>query len=544
MKIINEKRLKDVYDVVIVGAGVAGAVIADRLTQAKLNVCMLESGPDIRDRGLYVNRYLKGQVSGNAWPYESFAAAPRPSSDNPNAYFDNVGPEIFDSGYERRVGGTTWHWLGNCPRFVPEDFELKTLYKVGVDWPLGYQDLEPWYEQAEQELGVGGDKTSGCDPYRQSDYPARGIPLAPVDQYFDKVTRRLNLTYKDKTVRLTPTPQARKAELCMGSNSCIPICPMGAKYEAIRHIEKAESQGLELRSKAVVYRLEVNKSGEIHQVKYKNWQGEDQAVTARYVILAANAIETPKILLMSESEQCPKGVANRSDQVGRNLMDHPVRLVYALTKEPSFPYRGPQETGSFLLLREGGERDKRAASLINVQNNGWFWGKQAPESTVKAFLDQGVLGKSLQSAVADHINRQVIFAAIAEQLPNKKNRITLSSKKDALGLPRPSIYYSFDGYLHRGIDDALGCINKIFKLAECRDISFSDRLYGAGHLIGTTRMGVDPESSVVDEFALAHDHPNLYIAGSSLFPTGGTANPTLTLVALALRTAQHLLSRV
>jgi choline dehydrogenase-like flavoprotein len=541
---LSNKNAEQEYDVVIVGAGVAGAVVADVLTQQSIRVCMLEAGPDIRDRSIYVNRMLEGQVNGEDWPYHYHEQAPSPPMSNPDRYYEDIGPVAFDSTYERRVGGTTWHWLGNCPRFVPEDFKLNSLYGKGVDWPIGYEDIEPWYQQAENALGVAGDRASGSDPYRVTEYPRKAIPLAPIDQYFAKKMYESKASYKGVAIRLTPIPQARNGQLCMGSNSCIPICPMGAKYEAVTHIAKAESQGLTLRSKAVASKVLSAPNGNILGVEYLDWEGKTHRVKGRYYVLAANAIETPKLLLMSATSDFPKGIANRSDQVGRNLMDHPVQLGYALSKEAVYPYRGPLETGSFLHLREGEARRHRAASMMNVQNNGWVWGKEAPKTTLDQLMKQGALGTTLKKGLHDHMNRQVLFGAMLEQLPLAQNRVSLSAKTDALGLPRPRLHFEYDDYLHAGVIDVVDSMKMIFEMAGCHTWDFPDRKFGAGHLMGTTRMGTHPDTSVVDENACAHDHTNLYIVGAGIFPTGGTANPTLTLVALALRSATHLAKRL
>lgn len=532
------------FDVVIVGAGVAGAVVADALSQEGIEVCLLEAGPDIRDRNLYVSRFLSGKVTGNAWPYHYHDKAPSPPIGNPNRYYENTGPVEFISTYERRVGGTTWHWLGNCPRFVPEDFKLQSTFGLAVDWPIDYQTLEPWYQKAEEALGVSANAKLGTNPYRSTPYPNKGFPLGSVDMFVQEGATKAGLTYNGKPIQVVDIPQARNSKQCMGSSSCIPICPMGAKYEAIQHVSKAQKQGVELRSESVVKHLLTNKTGKVEVIEYLDWSGELHKVRAQYFILAANAIESAKVLLMSANNQCHHGLANRSLQVGRNLMDHPSQLGFALAPKAIYPYRGPLQLGCMTHLREGKTRSERSASLLLIQNNGWSWAKNEPQTTYEQLIDQGFIGEELQQHLEQHMNRQLMLVGMLEQLPNEINRISLSSQKDALGLPHPKINYRIEDYVKAGAKQASQQMETLFKATNCGSVEFSTTQYGAGHILGTTRMGSDPNTSVVDEYGVTHDHPNLYIVGASVFPTAGTANPTLTLVALALRSADHLANRL
>ncbi|MEZ4555652.1 MAG: GMC family oxidoreductase N-terminal domain-containing protein [Caldilineaceae bacterium] len=218
------------------------------------------------------------------------------------------------------MGGTTWHWLGTSLRHLPADFAIRSRYGVGVDWPISYADLEPWYGAAEAELGVAGDSEEDLGSPRSRDYPMPPLPLTYLDRQVATAADRLGLAVK-------LTPQARNSIAfddrppCCGNATCVPICPVAAKYDATVHVRKALAHGVQVIEQAVVTRVEVDQNGWVTGLRYKRPDGSERRVTARVYVLAANAIETPKLLLMSRTGRYHLNyVANQSDQVGRNLM--------------------------------------------------------------------------------------------------------------------------------------------------------------------------------------------------------------------------------
>jgi len=294
------------------------------------------------------------------------------------------------------------------------------------------------------------------------------------------------------------------------------------------------------------------------------------------------AIETPRLLLMSTNNgRTARGVANTSDMVGRNLMDHPYYVVWGMSPEQIYPYRGPLITSGIGDLCDGPFRRERAAFRVDIGNEGWnFVVGGDPNVTTLDFVnglnksrlnaprerrdsplgDDALLGKQLADKLNEKFTRQFRCGFLIEQTPDRDNRVTLSSDyKDGLGLPRPQISYNLSDYNRRGFVAAYRMKELLFKkmgLDEFTRVEDDDptrfdeeidgksvrlNYIGAGHIMGTCRMGNDPKSSVVDRFQRSHDHKNLYLVGSSTFPTGATANPTLTIAALSLRTAQHIL---
>ncbi|MGH9347609.1 MAG: GMC family oxidoreductase [Vicinamibacterales bacterium] len=524
-------------DVVIVGSGVAGSLAATRLAGHGLRILVLEAGPRVK-RIDAIGQFHRALIKVPESPYPNADFAPHPQSDALDGYYVQDGPDRFSSTYLRQVGGTTWHWLGTALRLVPDDFRLRSRFGVGVDWPISYDDLEPWYCEAERELGVAGDSGADLNAPRSQPYPLPAIPMTYLDQ-------RVAAALSGSGYSVQPTPQARNSQAhdgrpaCCGSTTCIPICPIQAKYDAMVHVERAERAGVELLDRAVVSAIEIGTHRHVTAVVFKRPDGTETRAAAKVFVIAAHGIETPKLLLQSRSESWPAGVANSSDQVGRNLMDHPTQLSWALAGEPLWPYRGPLSTAAIESPRAGSWRAERPSFRIQLDNNGWSWPMGTPDHTVRRLLRDGLRGAELERRLADRSSRELGLATMTEQLPDPANRIVPDhGRRDALGLPRPRITFHFDEYTRRGLAEGRRIHQQIFEALKSTEVSHDDEVKPAGHLIGTCRMGSDPKRSVVDADLRSHDHPNLFILGSAVFPTSAASNPTLTIAALALRAVE------
>ena len=630
------------YDVVIVGAGIAGALVAWKLGSQGVKVCVLESGPgnqDLNQRRAYLDNY---KTSGAPYPlrpaalkeadfvttssnyYQPPAAiASRPAQgpmglppyptdpNDPFGEYNIISTDVatrgdwFQSNYERQIGGATWHWLGTSLRLLPHDFKLQSTYNPAVgdytayDWPITYNDIEPWYGLAEQTIGVSGPPTG--EDYlgltRSSNYPMPGIPPSYSDQQF--VQSLQGQTFNDPWVNqsfpltVSPTPQARNSApgyggrpQCQGSSSCIPICPIQAKYDATQHVQLAQQTGnVEFRPQSVAYQVvadTTNSSLPITKVLYYQWAVDNTTgkmtqtpcqVTGKFYVMAAHAVENVKILLNSTMGQGQPTVANQSGQVGRNLADHPVSLVYALTDQPIYGYRGPLSTSGIESLRDGAFRTYRGAFRMEIGNDGWSWPTGDPYNTPAGLIQNGVWGQGLATQVAQTLVRQVRIGCLAEQLPNPNFRVSLSGMKDALGIPMPQMSYGIDLYGQRSLSAAVAASVQVFKtliknpVIQYNYTEFTDAngtlnvdgprsdkgtpnifvregWAGAGHLMGTHRMGSDPTTSVVDAAQKAHGHANLYLLGSGNWSSYATGNPTLTIAALALWAADTIKKRL
>lgn len=532
-----------VADVIIVGSGVAGALIADQLASAGISVAMLEAGEEV-ERANAVDTFQSALIKTPESAYPVGPGADHPLAWNPDYWYRQNGPDKFKSTYIKAVGGTTWHWLGTALRMSPEDFHLASTHGKGVDWPLSYDELEPYYGRAEDELGVSGTPGSPPTAHRSTPYPMPAIPQTYLDKVF---TQKLAGTVYE----VTSTPQARNSverddrPSCCGSASCIPVCPVQAKYDATVHVARAVGKGAQLHSATTATFVETGADGAIAGIRFTLRDGTTGRATGKLYVIAAHAMETPRLLLASAGEHAPNGVANSSDQVGRNLMDHPTQLSWAWTKDPVWPYRGPLSTSGIENLGTGEFRAERGAFRIEIGNDGHSWPTGAPISSAAELITQGLRGAELDKALRDQTARHVRMASLVEQLPDPENRIALHpTEKDQYGIPLPLITYRIDAYVEAGLAAATKAHQDIFDALGTTSVNHSPEFNGAGHIIGTCRMGNDAASSVVDANLRSHDHGNLYIAGSSVFPTAATANPTLTIAALSLRAAEAMLRQL
>ena len=606
MSTLNTQNI-ETADVIVVGAGMAGSVMAYQLGLAGLKVLVLESGPAIPpNRSEYLERFYTAVLKAPESPYppeqsEQTPAkqfAPRATiqdlitagSDDKDkvqkSYLVQNGPQLFASTYERVGGGTMWHWMGTALRLLPNDFRMQTKYKVGVDWPISYDDLQTAYCRAEEEMCVSADMASqsylGVTFPQGYQYSMHGIPPSLVDQ---GVGKAINGTqYQGFTLNVRQTPAGRNSQndngrrVCAGNTSCTPICPIQAKYDATVTMAKALDTGnVRILYQCVASKVQVDANGVtgIDFIQYQN-NGTQQNGTAqgkRYVI-AAHAIETPKLLLNSISPHSPNGVANSSGQVGKSLADHPVYLAWGLMPEgkPLFPFRGPLSTSGIEDMRDGPFRSERAAWRIEIGNEGWNWSANDPYTTVCDFIDadnngganpekKALSGVALVRQLNSVLTRQFRLAFLIEQVeedPEHAQCRVESSKHftDGLGLPRPEIAYELSDYTMKGFKQArlaaTHIITKLMGATELTDLNPELKpgsqtvfehggqnyaFYGAGHLMGTYRMGSDRTKSVVDKDQRSWDHPNLFLVGDGVFPATGTANPTLTITALTFQAA-------
>jgi glucose dehydrogenase len=551
----------DNIDVAVVGSGVAGAIIAQKLALLGLRVVVLEAGSQGADRASMVQTFALAASKTTRSPYNDVGDKSPVVSPQGDSDYEQGGPFHYKSGYLRRVGGTTWHMLGNMPRHLPADFKLHSRYGVGVDWPISYDDLETWYGKAETELGVSGDheELDGLHgAYRSSPFPMTKIWLSYGDLH---VTKAIDgLAVDGRPVKLMSTPQARNSRpydgrpACAGNSSCVPICPIGAKYDASVHVGKAVEAGAELRQHAVVSRIVLDPAtSRVQSLEYFDWSAptvQKRSLSAKIIVIAAQAIEAPRLLLLStDAATAPQGVANGSGEVGKNLMDHLQGQVACLVADPIFGFRGPPTTSGIDEFRDGDFRSERAAFRMSIGNDGMAR-IETPIQTMRNLLDTGLLGKELATALRENASRHFRISYSTEQLPAASNCVTLSDKPeriDKFGLRLPKVSVGLSDYNRAAFAQAQRVIGMIFdRLGATRRIPPTDidSYTGAGHIMGTTRMGLDPATSVVNRDCRAHQHDNLYIVGSSVFPTAGTANPTLTVAALALRAADTIGARM
>lgn len=519
-------------DFVVVGSGVAGALVSRELAHAGFRVTILETG-GATDRGAAVKQYRESSSQDLTAPYPKWPWAPVPDSASAETYFGKRSSPEYRPSYLKLVGGTTWHWTGMTPRFLPADFELYSRYGVGADWPIRYADLEPYYFKAEHALGISGDSTDDHGSARSGPYPMPPIPMP----YSDRVVAD-RLAPHGVPVKVFPAARNSLAysgrPQCCGNNTCTPICPVGAQYSADTEIGKAVGYGAQLLERATAYRLELNADRSIAAVHYKEPDGSSRRITARYFVLACNSIETPRLLLMSAGDGAPAGIANSSGQVGRNLMDHAIFFHNFRMPIPLYGGRGPQSVSGIMTGRDGAFRSKHSAVKLFLSND-----VDAHREALRAIENQNNWANVIP-LLKDAVIHQGCIGGELEPLPSEYNRIMLEHDRlDPLGLPLPRIEYRLSDYVSDGLQKWQKFVSELIEKMGARQTASAVAL-SSHHPSGTVRMGMDPRKSVVDENCQSHDHPNLYVVGGSVFPAMGTANPTLTIAALSLRLAEHL----
>jgi choline dehydrogenase-like flavoprotein len=621
------------YDVVIVGSGIAGAVVAKTLTQAGKSVLLLEAGlqagiafePEAayQNYQYYLETFYKASAKVPNSPYPNIEDAQSPNvldiapivNGVPSAqgYLVQAGPLPFASDCYRGAGGTTLHWLGSTPRMLPNDFKIKTLYGKAVDWPISYDELKAYYEMAENEIGVSGDvdEQQGPDMGRANYgkeyvFPMKKIPQSYLDQVCMARAKNLKVKLGKKEYKIIyasmpqgrnsdPDPKykytevswdakKRKLELkereqkndiyepvgaiwdqatgqrCEGNASCVPICPVQAKYNALKTLRKSNFSKLDIITQAVASRVLIDaKSKKITGVEYKKYKYENSTVydtivaTGKVYVLAASAIENAKLLLASNA-------ANTSDQVGRNLMDHMVLLTWGLLPEKAYPFRGPGSTTNISTFRDGDFRKQHAPWISPLDNWGWTWPEFSPGSDVAEALSSGMFGKKLRAHLHDILTRQLLLHFECEQLPEADNRVTIDPQyKDQIGNYRPVIHYNASEYMGKAFEAAKAVSDQIFEAYQVQDFTsysaavdpdyvvYKGKGYnfrGAGHIVGTHRMGFNKNDSVVNADQRTWDHDNLYLVGCGNMPTLGTSNPTLTMTALTFKASEAILKQL
>lgn len=522
-------------DVVIVGSGISGALCAWRLARAGRRVLVIEAGPRIA-RGDIVRKFSTAHRHDFSWGYPNSPAAPRPdwSSTKSDGYIVQDGPIAIPFEYLRVVGGTTWHWGAACDRFLPSDFRLKSEYGVGVDWPIGYQDLEPYYAEIERELGVSGGADAHFGSPRSSPLPQPEMPAVYGEALVRDKLAGLGVQMVSQASARNSIPYDGRPQ-CEGFGNCMTMCPIGAQYAAIVHIEKAERLGARILENCRVDRFETDSTGRLSAVQFGRSDGSTDRATGKVFVLAANAVESPRLLLASAGERLPQGVANSSGQVGRNFMAH-----YAFIHRMGLPDavhfgRGPLRTRYITSYRDLPSRKNQSAAMLMFENSLELF------STTIELLEQNLLPPELDAAIKYRAAHEATLFCFIEHLPQPENRVMIDwHDRDSAGQPRIHVHYGLTDYERNALAAMRTNVASFAKTLGADWTKEWDNM-ATNHIAGTLRMGTDPRTSVINAEGRAHDHPNLFVAGGSVFPTHPACGPTMTIAALALRTADAVL---
>jgi choline dehydrogenase-like flavoprotein len=533
-------------DVCIIGAGASGATAAKVLTEAGVDVLVLERGPWRRpadfsaDELANINRYFLTPDP---------ELHPRTKRTRPD---QDAVVEPF-SATPQLVGGGTTHWTGWVPRMLPTDFVQRSLHGDVdgadlVDWPIGYHDLEPYYDRAEWALGVSG--TAGANRYeapRSRGYPLPPLPPTRYAQRFLDGCDRLGWNGFPLPIAMQSKPFAGRPATVQSAFVQFHGDPSGTRSSVLStFVPDAEATGrMELRPHTLVRELVVDAAGRIRAALCEDAEGRLYEQEADTFVLAANAIESARLLLLSRSNGFPDGLANDSGLVGCFFTAHEYTEAVGLfdhDREPLYPWAGGGyiSAGTMEFYASDYRRGFIGGGLIAAGSAG------LPLPINWSLPDRPSWGAAAKQFDRDHFNRTMSAGIVLNDLPQRTNRIDLDpTVRDAWDMPVARVTiraHPNDLAQANWLVDRCGEILEAAGASEVRRNYINELTGNSLHQHGTLRMGHDPASSVLDKWCRAHSVPNLYVVDGSSFPTPGGVNPTLTIIANAWRVAEHMLS--
>ncbi|GBR52413.1 glucose-methanol-choline oxidoreductase [Neokomagataea thailandica NBRC 106555] len=520
-------------EVVIVGAGPSGAIMAHTLAKAGIKVTCLEQGDWISPADYAANFDMWELVARGHWATEANSRA------NPADYPLELSETDLPPSMYSAVGGSTIHFGALWPRLTVSDFRVKTIDNIADDWPITYHDLVPYFDEVDNFIGVSG--LEGDPAYPDGLAPPQ--PAHPLGKAGMRTAQALNQLGWHWWPGANAIPTQKNGELaaCVRYGTCVQGCPQGAKASFdLAYWPAAIAAGAKLITGARVSEITTDENGLANGVNYF-FKGQKKHLKSNYVVMCANGIGTPRLLLLSKSDKHPNGLANSSGLVGKNLMLHPNCCALGYYEDDLETWRGP--LGAVISSMEFYE---------TKEENGFVRGAKLHASTAPGLILNGIdphrllpfdelWGEAFHGVVKDATSA-ILWAANIEDLPEESNCVTLDDTLvDGDGIPCPKVNYRFSENTLKIREFTLQKMVDAHKMAGAKKVIPVLEMPGEpGHLLGTTRMGNDPNASVVDSMGRAHDVPNLLIADGSIFVTSGSANPTSTICALALRIGRNL----
>jgi choline dehydrogenase-like flavoprotein len=514
---MREHRETEPVDFVIVGTGAGGGTLACRLAEAGFSVVAFDAGAYWR-------------------PLADFASDERHQSKlywNDERIVDGANPlKLGANNSGKSVGGSTVHYAMVALRFRPEWFKSRTLLGYGADWPIDWREMWGYYAEVERALAIAGPVTYPWGPKRPR-YPYRAHALNAPAALLARGAEALGIGWSETPIATVSAPRG-KAHPCVYRGMCTIGCSTNAKQSVLNTwLPRALAAGAEIRDLAMVGRIEVDAQARATGVHYHR-EGQWRFQKARHVVVAGYAVETPRLLLNSATERFPDGLANSSGLVGRNLMVQLNQAVWGQMDEDVRSYKAPPS----LALTEHWNYEDRGKDY----HGGWCYMSQGPLPVGWAQTLSGGRGLWGQ-ALVDEMNRanhSVGLKMVGEVLPYEHNRVRLADETDQYGLRIPRVTFSYGDNERAMLRHALGFMDQALDAVGARERWWEEE--DTCHLNGTARMGDNPATSVVDADCRSWDVPNLWICDGSVFPTVGGANPSLTIQAIACRTADRIKS--
>jgi choline dehydrogenase-like flavoprotein len=544
MSATRHYRTQEAVDFLIIGSGAAGGVMAKELATAGFRVVVLEQGPYLKphefrhdELGYLFNQELMGPIAEHPQTLRRAETEEAKVAGPPSPLL-----------YMRAVGGSSVHFTGNYWRFHPIDFREHRVWgdipgAAFADWPITYEELEPYYTKVDWEIGVSGAAgVNPFDPPRSRPYPVPPLPVTSAGVLLERGAGTLGL-------HASPAPMAILSRPHEGRGACIHCgfcmlfaCEAGAKSSTLATmIPRAEATGrCEIRPDSTVFRIETSAAGRVTQVLYWDRERQERSQRARAVVLCANGAETARLLLLSTSPRFPHGLANGSGKVGKYLMFNGLSYVGALFDEPLNEFKSVEVTR---VIHDFYDADPRRG----------FYGGGGIDARFGYFPilyglgglppDAPTWGREYKRMLGEYFTRTMYVNGHTTSLPVETNSISLDpTVKDVFGRPALRVTY-------RDHPDDLATMRFLqARSRELAEAAGARRIWEypvtesslAAHLLGTCRMGTDPAASVVDPFHRTHEVRNLFICDGSSFVTSGRGQPTMTIQALAFRAAEHI----
>jgi choline dehydrogenase-like flavoprotein len=523
---------EDIADVLIIGSGASGAAFAWSLAETRMRILCLEQG-DWMDPSTY-------PTTGMDWEMRAlgdFGLSPN-GRRRPEDYPVNDAESPIAASMFNAVGGSTVLYAGHFPRMHPSDFRVRTLDGVADDWPIDYATLEPFYAVNDRMMGVAG--LAGDPAYPPKELPLPPVPLGKLGQTIAGGFDALGWHWWPSDSAIATREYDGRAP-CVNLGPCIMGCAQGAKASTdVTYWPKAIRSGVELRTRCRVREILLRPDGMADGVVYYDAEGVERRQRAEIVVLACNGIGTPRLLLNSRSPRFPDGLANRSGLVGKNLMFHPYGMVVGVFGDRVEGYKGP--TGCGLWSQHFYETDPSRGFVRGYQFE--MMRGFGPMQSAMMMMMRGNLpwGAGHHDAFAAQFDRIGGLLAICEDLPEEHNRVTLDPDlTDSNGIPAPKIQYQLSENSRRMLEHGVARATEVLDAAGAERVFAESPMKVAGwHLMGTARMGTDPERSVVNEWGRSHDVRNLFVIDGSVFVTAAAVNPTSTIQAVALYVADRI----